>query len=406
MDGSVYKVQIDLPELSLVALIGRDSSEKSHLIKKNFKEEEILAFDYFKGLVDDENDGTAKDTVFEALYHAAIKRLEEAKLTVIDAEYIQQKDRKNIVALAKKYHCFPVAIIFNEPEVINEKKYEIRSLEKEGFRYVYLLNSEEEVSHAEVLRTKLYNNKKDIHGPFDIIGDIHGCYDELCELLEKLDYVVEQEAYRAYSPKGRTVVFVGDLVDRGPKNMEVLKLVMSMVKSGVAYCVLGNHDGKLQRKLKGSNVQVAHGLEKTLEQMSHESESFIEEVKLFLDGRISHYVFDDGKLVVAHAGLKEKLQGRGSRRIRDLAMFGETTGEKDHFGLPIRLNWSKAYYGKAFVVYGHTPRESVKIANNTANIDTGCVFGGKLTALRYPEKEIVDAKAKAIYYEPARPLLK
>ncbi|MDF2614507.1 MAG: metallophosphoesterase [Clostridia bacterium] len=403
-DRSVWNVQIDIPELSLVALIGTAKSSKSAFVKKYFKAEEILSFDYSKELIADEDGQIDKEDVFKALYDTAGKRLELAKLTVIDADSMQEKDRKNIVALAKKHHCFPVAIVFNVSESMEEKKLEVTRLEKEGFRYVYLLNSDQEVSDAAVVRTKLYNNKRDIHGPFDIIGDIHGCYDELCELLEKLGYKVEREKYSAYPPEARKAVFTGDLVDRGPKSMEVLKLVMSMVKAGAAYCTLGNHDGKLQRKLKGANVKVAHGLEETLEQMSHETDQFVEEVKLFLDGRISHYVFDDGKLVVAHAGLKEKLHGRGSRSIRNLAMFGETTGKIDKLGLPIRLNWAKGYHGKAFVVYGHTPQLRVKIINNTANIDTGCVFGGKLTALRYPEKEIIDVKAKAVYYEPTRPL--
>ena len=209
----------------------------------------------------------------------------------------------------------------------------------------------------------------------------------------------------AHSPQNRKLVFSGDLVDRGPKSPEVLRMVMSMVQAKQAYCVLGNHDGKLLRKLKGSNVQVKHGLETTMEQLEHEPEQFIEEVKLFLERLVSHYVFDDGKLVVVHAGLKEKFQGRESKKIRDLAMFGETTGEVDEFGLPVRVRWSEAYKGSAFVVYGHTPQARAQIINNTINIDTGCVFGGRLTAFRYPEKEIVDVQAKKVYYEPTRPFL-
>jgi protein phosphatase len=386
--------------------MGSSDKERTSFAKKHFKQEEILCANEFK-----ESDGDVEKDQKpiehrgeEVLYQMIEDRLAAAKLTVIDMGTDQEKDRKRIVKLAKKQHCFPVAIVLNVPEAEEEKKYEIGQLENEGFRYVYLLNNQEEVQMAESVRSKLYNNKRDIHGPFDIIGDIHGCYDELCQLLEKLGYRVEREKYLVCSSQGRTVVFVGDLVDRGRKSMEVLKLVMTMVKSGKAYCTLGNHDGKLQRKLKGSNVQITHGLEETLEQMSRETEAFIEDVKEFLKGLISHYVFDEGRLIVAHAGLKEKLHGRGSRKIRDLAMFGETTGKTDEFGLPIRLNWAKVYYGKAFVVYGHTPHEKVQMINNTVNIDTGCVFGGKLTALRYPEKEIVDVKAKAVYYEPARPL--
>jgi protein phosphatase len=399
-------MKIDIPELSAVVLMGSSDKERASFAEKHFKPEEILCANDFRepdlGAEKDQNPTEHRGE--QGLYQMIEDRLASAKLTVIDIGTGQNKDRKRMVELAKRYHCFPVAIVLNIPEAEEEKTYQNGELEKEGFRYVYLLNSQEEIQMAEIVRSKLYNNKRDIHGPFDIIGDIHGCYDELCELLEKLGYRVERDKYMACSSQGRTAVFVGDLVDRGPKSMEVLKLVMAMVKSGKAYCTLGNHDGKLQRKLNGSNVQITHGLEETLGQMSRETEAFIEDVKAFLKGLISHYVFDEGRLVVAHAGLKEKLHGRGSRKIRDLAMFGETTGKTDEFGLPIRLNWAKAYYGKAFVVYGHTPHEEVQMINNTVNIDTGCVFGGKLTALRYPEIDIVDVKAKAIYYEPARPL--
>ncbi|HEX6987246.1 MAG TPA: polynucleotide kinase-phosphatase, partial [Planctomycetaceae bacterium] len=122
-------------------------------------------------------------------------------------------------------------------------------------------------------------------------------------------------------------------------------------------------------------------------------------------GLVSHYVLDDGKLVVAHAGMKQEMQGRGSRRVRDFALYGETTGETDEFGLPVRHNWAAEYRGPATVVYGHTPVPEPEWLNRTVNIDTGCVFGGRLTALRYPEKEFVSVPAKRTYCEPSRPFL-
>ena len=142
-----------------------------------------------------------------------------------------------------------------------------------------------------------------------------------------------------------------------------------------------------------------------MRQLEKESPEFRQEMAKFLDGLISHYVFDDGKLVVAHAGLKESMQGRGSGAVREFAFFGETTGETDEFGLPVRYNWAADYRGKALVVYGHTPLPEPLWLNNTVNIDTGCVFGGSLTALRYPEKEIVSIRAHATYYESKRPFL-
>jgi protein phosphatase len=142
-----------------------------------------------------------------------------------------------------------------------------------------------------------------------------------------------------------------------------------------------------------------------MEQLGQEPEPFRIEVAKFLDDLVSHLVFDDGKLVVVHAGLKESMHGRGSGSVREFALYGETTGETDEFGLPVRYNWATDYRGKALVVYGHTPVPEPLFLNNTVNIDTGCVFGGQLTALRYPEREIVSVKAHRIYYEPARPFL-
>ena len=167
----------------------------------------------------------------------------------------------------------------------------------------------------------------------------------------------------------------------------------------------GQHDMKLLRKLRGRDVQITHGLAESLAQLASEPSEFIQQVVTFLDSLISHYVLDDGKLVVAHAGMKAVLQGRASRQVRDFALFGETTGETDEFGLPVRYNWADEYRGDAMVVYGHTPTPEPEWLNRTINIDTGCVFGGKLTALQYPERELVSVAAAQTYYQPARPFL-
>lgn len=405
-------MEIDLPELSLILLIGNESHGKQAFVKKHFNLDEVLYVNKTHSWSDD--DQTKSDNRQPLAYEIARARLKDAKLTAVNIDEDSEQDKKEIIYLAKRYHVFPVAIVFKnyeegnfDQEDIQKKREALKnSLEEEGFRYVYVLMNQEEAKEAKVKRSKLHNNKRDVKGPFDIIGDVHGCYDELVELLRKLGYRVDEEKYMAEHPEGRILVFVGDLVDRGPKSMDVLRLVMNLVKAGKAYSVVGNHDNKLLRKLNGANVKVAHGLETTVEEMKNERESFIEEVRQFLDKRISHYVFDEGRLVVVHAGLKEKYHGRGSSKIRSLSMFGETTGKLDEHGFPERLNWAQDYHGKALVVYGHTPHEDVVLINNTANIDTGCVFGGKLTAFRYPEREIVSVKAKKTYYKSGRPLLK
>lgn len=429
-------MKIKLPELSLVALIGPSGSGKSTFARHHFKETEVLSSDFCRGLVsDDENDQKATNDAFDVLYYIVAKRLAAGKLTVVDATNVQREARQPIVELARRFHCLPVAIVFNLPEKICQERNlkredrdfgshvihrqaeqlqrSLPKLKKEGFRHVFVLNSLEDVATVTTERQALWNNLKSMHGPFDIIGDVHGCYEELLALLLQLGYQVEKvireeensPAYKVSHPEGRIAVFLGDLVDRGSRIPEVLSLVMSMVRSGVALCVPGNHDMKLVRKLQGKNVEIKHGLEDTLTQLTSRPPEFSRQAAEFLDGLVSHYVLDDGNLVVAHAGMKEEMQGRGSGKVRDFALFGETTGETDQFGLPVRYDWASDYRGEAIVVYGHTPVPEPQWVNKTINIDTGCVFGGKLTALRYPEKELVQVNARQEYYPPVRPFL-
>jgi polynucleotide kinase-phosphatase len=417
---------IKIPELALVVLIGATGSGKSSFARKHFKPTEIISSDTCRGMVsDDENNQAASADAFALARYITGLRLKNGLLTVIDATNVQEEARRDWVKLAKEYHCLPVAIILNMPEKvcaarnalrpdrnfgahvipqhISQLKRSFKKLKYEGFRNIIELRSPEEVDAITgIVRDPLYNNKKHENGPLDIIGDIHGCYDELVTLLGKLGYVNNAETWA--HPEGRKAVFAGDLVDRGPKTPEVLKLVMAMTAAGTAYCVPGNHDVKLMRWLNGKNVQAKHGLEKSIEQLSTETPEFKNKVSKFIDDLISHYVFDDGKLVVAHAGLKESMQGRGSGAVREFCLYGDTTGEIDEFGLPVRLNWTAEYTGKAMVVYGHTPVPQAQWLNNTIDIDTGCVFGGSLTALRYPERELVAVKANQVYCEPTKPL--
>jgi protein phosphatase len=423
-------MNISIPELSLVLLIGPSGSGKSSFARKHFLLTEVVSSDFCRALVaDNENDQSATGDAFDLLHAIVRKRFSRGKLTVIDATNVQPEARKSLIALAKEYHLFTEAIVFDLPErlcqdrnklrpdrqfgphVIHNQSQQLRrslrGLEREGIRHVFKLSSAEEVDSVTIERHPLWNNRKTEHGPFDIVGDVHGCFDELVELMEQLGHTVDQQdgEYSVTSVGERKLVFVGDLVDRGPGTAQVLRLVSSMVNSGQAFCVPGNHDMKLVRALRGRDVKRTHGLAETMEQLGQESEAFRIEVAKFLDGLVSHYVFDDGKLVVAHAGLKESMHGRGSGAVREFALFGETTGETDEFGLPVRYNWSVDYRGKALVVYGHTPVPDPLFLNNTVNIDTGCVFGGQLTALRYPEREIVSVRAHRTYYEPAKPFL-
>ena len=420
-------MKITIPELSLVTLVGASGCGKSTFARQHFKATEILSSDFCRGLVsDNENDQSATNDAFELLHYIARKRLAAGRLTVVDATNVQGEARKPLVALAREYHVLPMAIVLNLPEKLCHERNQsrpdrqfgphvvrnqsqqlrrsIRGLEREGFRHVFVLSSPEEVSATTITRQPLWNNRKDEHGPFDIIGDVHGCYDELVALMTQLGY--ERTSGGGYKhPQGRKAVFVGDLVDRGPKIPETVILVKHMVDDNDALCVPGNHDIKFMRAIWGKDVQITHGLGDSLKQFEEADKHWHGLSRMaadFINKMVSHYLLDDGKLVVAHAGMKEEMQGRGSAKVRDFALFGETTGEIDERGLPVRYNWAAEYRGKAMVVYGHTPVNDPEWLNRTINIDTGCVYGGKLTALRYPEKELVSVPALRTYYEPPK----
>ncbi len=424
-------MKLTIPEFSLVVLVGASGSGKSHFALDHFKPTEILSSDYCRGLVsDNENDQAATDDAFDVLQYIAAKRLAGARLTVIDATNVQMEARKPLLALARQYHCLAVAIVLNLPEGLcvdrnkdrpdrsfgrrvvaqqrSQLRRSLRGFRREGFRYVYELKSPEEVEAAKIERTRLWTNRRDERGPFDIVGDIHGCADELEKLLVQLGYEREGDGWGYSHPDGRRPIFLGDVVDRGPRILDSYQIVHATVENGRGLCVPGNHDVKLVKKVRGKNVKIAHGLEQTLEEIDALPESergvFSNRMADFFDSLVSHFVLDDGRLVVAHAGMREDFQGRASGRVRDFAMYGETTGETDEFGLPIRHNWAADYRGPATVVYGHTPVPEPEWLNRTINIDTGCVFGGRLTALRYPELELVSVAAATTYSEPVKPL--
>ncbi|WP_256105918.1 polynucleotide kinase-phosphatase [Streptomyces sp. ODS05-4] len=414
--------RLPVTDLSLVVLIGATGSGKSTFARRHFKPTQIVSSDACRGLVaDDENDQRASAEAFDLLHTIVGKRLAAGRLTVVDATSVQQESRRQLVRIAREHDVLPVAIVLDMPEALcaernaarpdrahlprhviqrhrRELHRSLRGLEREGFRKVHVLRDSAEAEGAEVVLERRYNDLRHLTGPFDVIGDVHGCSAELEALLARLGY--EDGAH----PEGRTAVFVGDLVDRGPDSPGVLRRVMGMVAGGTALCVPGNHENKLGRWLRGKKVQETHGLAETVAQLGEESEEFRAEVAAFVDSLVSHYVLDGGRLVVCHAGLPEKYHGRTSGRVRSHALYGDTTGETDEFGLPVRYPWAEDYRGAAAVVYGHTPVPRTSWINNTICLDTGVVFGGRLTALRWPERETVDVPAEQVWYEPVRPL--
>ncbi len=426
---------IAIPDFALVVLIGSTGSGKSTFAAKHFLPTEVISSDRCRALVaDSETELSVTADAFELAREIAGRRLKHRKIAVIDATNVRAADRKGWVELARKWHALPVAIVIDpgidvciernkrRPDrpfgahVVQRMVSEIRrgagGLAREGFRQVWKLSSVPSIDAAAIVREPLWTDKRHDRGPFDIIGDVHGCADELQMLLQKLGYTIDwsgetgERKVSVTPPAGRKVVFVGDLVDRGPNSPDVLRIAMSMLAAGSAYAIQGNHERKLERWLMGRKVTIAHGLQQTIDQLAVEDEDFRRALPGFLGGLRSHVWLDGGRLAVAHAGLKEEMVGRGSGAVREFALYGETTGEIDEYGLPVRADWAAAYRGATTIVYGHTPVVASDWVNNTLCIDTGCVFGGKLTALRWPEKELVDVAAAQTWFEPIRPLSK
>jgi polynucleotide kinase-phosphatase len=418
--------ELAIPDMALVVLVGASGSGKSTFAARHFAPTQVLSSDFCRGLVaNDENDQSATSDAFDVLHYVAGKRLAAGRLTVVDATNVQRDARAPFVALAREHNVLPVAIVLDTPEsecvrrnadrpdrdfgahVVHrqcaELRRSLRFLAKEGFRRVHVLRDEAEVAAARIVVQPLRNDLRAETGPFDVIGDVHGCHAELAELLGKLGYAVTADG--AHHPDGRRAVFVGDLVDRGPDTPGVLRLVMGMVAAGDAIAISGNHERKLVRALRGRQVNVGHGLAESLAQLADEPAEFRSAVTDFCDELVAHYVLDGGRLVVAHAGLPERYHGRASGRVRDFALYGDTTGETDEYGLPVRYPWANEYRGHATVLYGHTPVPATEWVNNTMCLDTGCVFGGALTALRYPERDVVAVPAHRVWYEPVRPLV-
>jgi protein phosphatase len=419
-----------IPDLSLVVLVGVSGSGKSTFAARHFGPYEVLSSDDFRGWVsDDPASQEATADAFALLAHVAGTRLDRGRLTVVDATSVQPSARRELVRLARDHDVLPVAVVLDVPvaEALARNaartdraipdhavrrqdaqlRKALRGLRKEGFRTVHHLVGTEQIDAATFVREPLRSDHRTDTGPFDLIGDVHGCLGELLTLLDRLGYTVTADAsgrpVDAAHPEGRRALFLGDLVDRGPDSVGVLRLVMGMVGAGHALAVPGNHEHKLVRALDGRDVTVGHGLAGTLDRLAGEDEAFRAEVREFCDGLVAHLVLDEGRLVVAHAGLTERFHNRASGRVRSFALFGDTTGETDEHGHPVRLDWAADYRGSAAMVYGHIAVERPTWVNNTLCVDTGCVFGGYLTALRWPEREIVQVPAEQTWADPGRP---
>lgn len=411
-----------IPETSLVVLCGPAGCGKSTFANRWFKETQIVSSDRCRALVSDSEENQAASPQAFRVFHCLIEqRLVLGRLTVADSTALAPRARKDLLRQARRHDFQAVLVVFNfplelcqkfnasrrrvvDPEVISRQhrllQQALQTVQREGFDQVYVVTPADLPSlRVEIVPLPVV---VPLGGPFDLIGDVHGCLEELEELLQKLGYRRVGGTWQ--HPAGRKAVFLGDLGDRGPHNLATIELVMDMVEAGHALFVPGNHDKKLAAYLAGRQVRVVHGLEKTVGELERlepqEREAFARRFLAFYSRAVPYLVLDGGRLVAVHGAIKERMIGRLSPRIASYCLYGEATGRVTPEGLPERRDWAVRYRGKALVVYGHTPVPEPVFYHNTLNIDQGCVMGGRLTALRYPEREIVQVPARRVYYIP------
>lgn len=234
----------------------------------------------------------------------------------------------------------------------------------------------------------------------DIIGDIHGCYLELLELLDKLGYKQIDGTFQ--HPHTRIPIFVGDITDRGPDSLKTIELVHQLViEQNLGRYVPGNHCNKLYRYFLGNNVKAVHGLETTIAEYTAQSKSEQDKIRgkfveLYEQANL-YEVISEVNVVVAHAGIKADLIGRYDKKARTFVLYGDISGKKHPDGRPVRRDWAQHYDGDRWIVYGHTPVKEARFVNQTVNIDLGCVFGNKLAAFQLPEETIVSVMSRQPY---------
>lgn len=447
---------IHLPHAGIILLVGPSNTGKTTLLNQLIQENqllpsEVVSSDQFRILVSDNEfiswNGRPKDesdalfheyqqisnAAFDAMDYVISKRSKLNKLTFIDATHLREEEHDKYLQMGKKYHVPVIAMVLNisETELIrrdNERtfprgrnrikqqyqhfKNTLRFIKKKPYRRVYMLGEDE----LQVLNINRLENPLtiDVGNGIDLIGDIHGCFDEFLEILNKLGYRENEDGYYIH-PEGRKILSLGDVLSRGPRSIATLQLFQKHVTAGHAYMIDSNHGWKIARWLNGKNVTLAHGDENVAAEFedfesqysSEETEKVKAQIKELLLEAKSHYIIQKNGVnvvVATHAGIKDHYIGKQSPRISDFCRYGDHDG-LDENGKPIRKDWSVSHQSSELIVWGHDPKPQPLLVNNTLNIDQGVVFGGSLTAYRYPERQLVSVKAKNDYANvPDNPL--
>lgn len=433
-------MKINIPNGAIVLLIGPSNSGKSTLLKslvasQQILKSEIISSDDYRLLVADSDfidfSNVAKEDeelifekyqrvteeAFNALHTIVNARAKLNKISFIDATNLRSFDREKYFTIAKQHHVPVVAIVLNtlkeqliardaqrdnprgEKRVLQQLKtfkYELKSLKREAFTQIYTLKEEE----VEIIRTSnpLYLN---IDNGFDIIGDIHGCYDEMLQLLKTLGYEQQNDLY--IHPAGRRLISVGDIMSRGPKSIATMQFWLKQTEANLSFMTDSNHGWKIARWLRGQQVTLNHGDELVEQEFiayeqSHSAEETTDLKKRFahmLLNAPSHYILtqnDRTKAIVTHAGIKDHYISKQSKVISDFCRYGDIQ-QTDRLSKPIRGDWFINHKTSELIIWGHDVKVQPFKANRTINIDQGVVFGGELTALQFPELKFKSIKA-------------
>lgn len=430
-------MHIELPESCLVMLIGVSGSGKSTFARKHFQPTEILSSDRFRAMVcDDEANQAASRDAFTLLRRAVKLRLKHLRMVVVDATNLQKEERARLHTLAKERDVPRVAILLDLPAETCQERNATRArkvpvkvlarqrellerarrdVHQEGFQKVVTIANDSDADTLTLHRNPFPGRQDHVRVPLDIIGDVHGCWRELTELLKQMGYAPvdgqKPDPARPCAwahPAARRLAFIGDLCNKGPQSLACLELAMACCEADLAWWLPGNHEDKLRRKLEGRNVKFKGNQDTAFVEIEAlpkpDREQFARRYLALMARLPHHLLMHDGALCLAHAGIPEAYQGRSSERVRAFTLYGDPTGENDEEGYPLRNDWASEYKGARLVVYGHTPIKSPVWRYNTLCIDTGCVYGGRLTALRWPEREIVSVPAHKAYSPRKKPL--
>jgi protein phosphatase len=411
---------------TLVVLCGISGSGKSTFAERNFTTTEVVSSDQCRALLtDNPSNQWVSGSAFRLMHWIIAERLRFHRTTVVDSTALDRRFRRDMLKLATSYKARTLLLVFDTGHEASVKRDAERprsvGVDVVARQYAKFLNALEETrgepwDEMRVLTTETLNETaivrllgsfdyRHLRGPFDIIGDVHGCMDELLELLDKLGYE-RDAAGRMSHPDGRRLIFLGDLADRGPRNAAVIELVMSLVDQNVALYTPGNHCNMLMRYLRGTKKRLDWGLDRTVAELEEQEISdpgLKDRVRRFIEDAPTYLWLDDGALIVAHGGIKEDMIGKENGKVRAMVLYGDVTGETNPDGTPVRLDWAKDYQGLPAIVYGHTPVPGPVWRNNTINIDQGCVFGGWLSAVRWPEHDVVQVHAHRAYFTERTP---